>query len=207
MSAKQQYQNRREQASQARKAAVLKAAGECFAESGYRHTPVETIARRAGVSKGLVFSFFPNKQKLFEAVVDRSLAHWANLSDRKASRDSGDIEEELRSLFLASFELYEQHPIVQLFYRQKDLVGENHTKLVDRQNRLWRKRIGELLEKGIEQGLFRRDIDITRTALIIHELQVALLLKVMSGSRSRKPDNATINLAIDLLLRSLHCEG
>ena len=30
MSAKQQYQNRREQASQARKAAVLKAAGECY---------------------------------------------------------------------------------------------------------------------------------------------------------------------------------
>lgn len=203
MATKEQYQNRREQASQARKSAVLKAAGECFAEKGYRRTPVETIAKRAGVSKGLVFGFFTNKQKLFEAVVDRSLAHWANLSESKASAGSSNVEDELKSLFLASFELYEQHPIALLFFRQNTVIQDNYRKMVDRQNRLWRKRIGELLQRGAEQGLFRRDVDISRTALIIHELQVALLMKVMSGSNRSKPDNTTIDLAIDLLLRSI----
>ena len=48
---------------------LLKAATELFTSQGYRKTSVDEIARRAGVAKGTVYTFFPNKAALMiEAV-------------------------------------------------------------------------------------------------------------------------------------------
>ena len=40
---------------------ILDAAGELFARDGYRQVPVDAIANRAGVSKGLIYVHFPSK--------------------------------------------------------------------------------------------------------------------------------------------------
>lgn len=43
---------------------LIQAASELFGTLGYRKTSVEDIARRAGVAKGTVYNFFPNKAAL-----------------------------------------------------------------------------------------------------------------------------------------------
>lgn len=52
-----------------KRARLLRAATELFTEQGYRKTSVDEIARRAGVAKGTVYTFFPTKAALMiEAV-------------------------------------------------------------------------------------------------------------------------------------------
>ena len=54
---------------EARPAELIEAARATFVENGFAATKVEAIARRAGVSKGTVYLYFPTKEALFEAVV------------------------------------------------------------------------------------------------------------------------------------------
>src|ERR1700744_4182649 len=48
---------------------ILAAALECFARGGFARTRLEDVASAAGVTKGTLYLYFPNKQALFEAVV------------------------------------------------------------------------------------------------------------------------------------------
>ena len=53
---------------------VLEAAREAFIATGYRGSTLDSIAARAGFTKGAVYWHFPNKQALFLALVADSVA-------------------------------------------------------------------------------------------------------------------------------------
>ena len=59
------YQRRKEDRPQE----ITAAAFAAFAEKGFTATKVEDVARRAGVSKGLLYLYFKTKEELFKAVV------------------------------------------------------------------------------------------------------------------------------------------
>jgi len=48
---------------------IINAALTLFAEEGYRSTSTSKVAKRAGVSEGLIFRHFGNKDGLLEAIV------------------------------------------------------------------------------------------------------------------------------------------
>lgn len=52
-----------------RKKQILEAARQEFMEKGFADTRVEDVARRAGLSKGAVYFYFPSKRDLFMALV------------------------------------------------------------------------------------------------------------------------------------------
>ncbi|WP_313895960.1 TetR family transcriptional regulator [Streptomyces sp. YIM 98790] len=60
---------KRIRAPEARKAAILAAAGTVFAERGYARATIREIARRAGVTHGLVMRHFTSKERLFVAAM------------------------------------------------------------------------------------------------------------------------------------------
>ncbi|MEV4892934.1 TetR/AcrR family transcriptional regulator [Nonomuraea sp. NPDC055795] len=62
--------SRREQYSQATKAALLEAATRRFADQGFAATALEDVAADIGASRGAVYHHFANKSALFEAVLD-----------------------------------------------------------------------------------------------------------------------------------------
>ncbi len=59
---------------EARPNEVLDAALTLFTEQGYSKTTVEQVARRAGLSKGAVYLYFPSKQAILEGLVTRTIA-------------------------------------------------------------------------------------------------------------------------------------
>ena len=52
---------------------IIAAALACFAERGFAATRLEDVARNAGVTKGTLYLYFPNKEELFKAVVRRTI--------------------------------------------------------------------------------------------------------------------------------------
>jgi len=48
---------------------ITSAAFDAFAQNGYAATRVEDVAKRAGISKGLLYLYFKTKEELFKAVV------------------------------------------------------------------------------------------------------------------------------------------
>jgi AcrR family transcriptional regulator len=58
---------------EARPSEIGKAALECFAERGFAACSLDEIAARAGVTKGTLYLYFPNKEALFKEVVRQAL--------------------------------------------------------------------------------------------------------------------------------------
>jgi AcrR family transcriptional regulator len=58
---------------EARPDEVLDAALDLFIEKGFTATRVEDIAKRAGLSKGAVYLYFPSKEKILEGLVRRAI--------------------------------------------------------------------------------------------------------------------------------------
>jgi AcrR family transcriptional regulator len=65
-----QVKSRREQYSEATRAALLEEATRLFALRGYAGTSLEDVAAASQVTRGAVYHHFDSKQALFEAVLD-----------------------------------------------------------------------------------------------------------------------------------------
>jgi AcrR family transcriptional regulator len=47
---------------------IMDAALQLFAEEGYAHTSIDKIASHAGIAKGLIYSYFENKEHLLQQI-------------------------------------------------------------------------------------------------------------------------------------------
>src|SRR5262245_65803565 len=65
-----------------RKAQILDTAARVFATYGFANTQVQTIANHVGVGNGTVYRYFPTKEQLFLATVDRGLKELTAEMDR-----------------------------------------------------------------------------------------------------------------------------
>jgi len=66
---KQQFEEMREE----KKAHIMEVALFQFANTGYKATTIDHLARQAGISKGLMYNYFSSKEELLSAIIDKSL--------------------------------------------------------------------------------------------------------------------------------------
>ncbi len=86
---------------------ILDAAEDEFAEHGFDGTRMVAIAKRAGVTHGLLHYYFDSKDRLYEEVVDRLFRRHLRLFEQLASE--GTVVS-AREAVLQSFDLFWEHP-------------------------------------------------------------------------------------------------
>ncbi|MET7394077.1 TetR/AcrR family transcriptional regulator [Dactylosporangium sp. NPDC005572] len=70
---------------------LLDAAGEVFAECGFRGAGIEEICRRAGYTRGAFYSNFATREELFFALFDRHAARALTRVEELAAQASGAL--------------------------------------------------------------------------------------------------------------------
>lgn len=70
-----------------RKDAIVAAAVDLFAAQGYHATPTAELARRAGVSEGSIFYYFPTKEEILMHILQEAMANYLE-SVRKVLEDA-----------------------------------------------------------------------------------------------------------------------
>ncbi|MGZ3317719.1 MAG: TetR/AcrR family transcriptional regulator [Isosphaeraceae bacterium] len=78
-----------------RRAQILDAAREIFALRGFETAKIADVAERCGISHGLLYHYFPTKESLFAAIVERSMTAGLSLID-DAERGESDPWQALR---------------------------------------------------------------------------------------------------------------
>ena len=73
-----------------RRQQILESALTVFAEQGYEGATTKEIARRADVTQGLIYFYFPSKEDLFFATIDHETAHAASALDLASEAASDD---------------------------------------------------------------------------------------------------------------------
>jgi AcrR family transcriptional regulator len=86
---------------------ILDAAEDELAEHGFHGARMMAIAKRAGVTHGLLHYYFDSKDGLYEEVIGRLLARHLALFEQLGARD-GTLS--VREAVLQSFDLFWEHP-------------------------------------------------------------------------------------------------
>lgn len=87
---------------QASRDKILEAALELFAYDGYHTTSISKVAKKAGVSKGLIYNYFESKEELLKIMFDGLLQQVDVVFEQLEQLGA---EEQLRMLIEASFEM------------------------------------------------------------------------------------------------------
>lgn len=98
----QQFEGIREE----KKGLIMRTALELFARGGYHGTTISSIAREAGISKGLMYNYFESKEELMKEIIFTGLDSIGNLMD--PDHDGVVTEEELEYLLDRFFELLQE---------------------------------------------------------------------------------------------------
>lgn len=113
-----------------RKAEILDAAAAVFAEHGFAAADVQVIADRLGVGKGTVYRYFPTKQDLFLAAVDRGLQELSDQIDAILTDASLDPLDQVRAVVAAYLAFFHRRPqMAELFVQERAAFRDRHTPL------------------------------------------------------------------------------
>jgi TetR/AcrR family transcriptional regulator len=181
---------------------ILEAAGRCFADLGFAKTTVEEIARAAGVSKALVYVHFHGKEELLEAVFEATLEEWGAFTWAQVERhDGGSVASAIEAMHRASIEYARDHPLLRsIFYREVAIAVAPHLRPLGRRaQESWRERLVALLERGMQSGELRSDLDAARVADVVRLLHMAFLDRLFDP----EPINVTNPDLIDTSMKVL----
>src|SRR5450432_1936857 len=78
---------------------ILKAAMICFAKRGFHQTSMHDISAEAGISVGLIYRYFENKEAVISAMADRHKKEISDVLER--ARQAPTLLESLEILFTA----------------------------------------------------------------------------------------------------------
>ncbi|MDB5394800.1 MAG: hypothetical protein JWM91_2306 [Rhodospirillales bacterium] len=160
------------------------------------------IAADAGVSKGLVFSFFGHKDGLYDAVIEQTLTAWVGFAEHQASRFHNQPVLELIGMFRGSFEFASHSPMLRVLMAKRDREIQERLHSLPRTVRDWQGRFADVIQRGITQGVFHTDIDPHLTSLVIHEVQ-SLYLDQMIDTEKSEYDPERMEAALQLMVRGL----
>jgi len=135
---------------------IIDAALEVFGECGLAKTRLQDIADRAGVSKGTIYLYFPNKEELFREMV-RQTAVAAIESGEKVTAQGTPTEQLCAAM--RGYWKFVRSPVFSTIYRL--VMGELHQfpdlaqfyadEVVSRGLRL----LSGIIRRGVESGEFR----------------------------------------------------
>lgn len=137
---------------------ILQAALDVFVTRGYAAARLDEVARRAGVTKGTIYLYFPGKAGLFKAVVRRSIVPLLEQAEAMAAGHQGPSAVALRALLRRLWDAVGESQlsgVPKLVLAEAanfpDLARFYHGEVVSRALAL----IARLVQRGVARGEFR----------------------------------------------------
>lgn len=148
---------------------IIAAARQEFAEYGYDGARTDRIAAGTGMSKGVLYHYFSSKDDLFVAVLADI---YQELRSQNESLVLDDYEPEagIRRLIAHTYRYFADHPEFIVLVNSENLMKASHLKQSQDVRSMFSplsKRLGELIARGQEQGIFRQDVDIVELYISI----------------------------------------
>jgi len=157
---------------------ILAAALAEFVEHGYAATKLESVGRRAGITKGTLYLYFESKEALFKAVVRETIVPLLTAAERMVDDHAGTPEELLRRLVLQwwhSLDGAELAGIPKLVMSEAANFPELAQFWFDEVVQRGRQIFAGVLRRGIDGGAFRDvDVDLAVRAILAPVLMAAI---------------------------------
>ena len=141
--------------------ALLAAATGEFAEQGFSGARMERVAERAGVNKRLIYYYFDGKDPLVLAVLEQTYAD-IRTAEQELHLEAVEPIEAVRRLVAFTWRHYVRHPEFLNLLNSENLHRARHlkqSKRIREMNSPLIQTLGDVLERGRRDGVFRGGID------------------------------------------------
>ena len=137
---------------------IINKAKEMFLRLGFKSITMDDIACEMCISKKTIYKYFSNKDVLIQQSVELVHKEVHETIDKIVSKNFNAIEEnfEIKRMFREMFRSAESSPIYQL----KKHYPEVYAKALSSQIEVCEKCFRDNIQKGINEGLYRENLDI-----------------------------------------------
>jgi len=163
-------EGQRSQHSERRRQNILEAARTCLGRDGYAGATVASIADEAGVSTGLMYQFFDNKDHLFEVVLRDVVLDWVRVM---VPTDPDETAlDALEGMLRRSVEFSQSHPLLPaLMTGDPALRLQKIAPVTEDRIQPHRELVASILRAGVQTGELRPDLDVDSTADLTCQVQ------------------------------------
>ncbi|WP_310551444.1 TetR/AcrR family transcriptional regulator [Paenibacillus glufosinatiresistens] len=156
-----------------RRKQVLQAAAKSFSLFGYKATTMDQIARIANVGKGTIYTFFANKDQLFDEILHTVLAEMKGIAEREIQRDKPFFDN-LHRVLDALLEFRDEHELfIKLSQENREVGTPQAQEGLDKIEKL----VLGYIEREVEHAIRRGEIkpcDPKVVSLVMFRLYVVL---------------------------------
>ena len=171
---------------------ILNKARELMFQTGVKHVTMDDLANQLGISKKTIYQYFKDKDALVSSVVEFELANHALICNQSMKLADNAVHEifllmtVIQEMFnrmnpLALFEIEKYYPLA--FEKIKNHKDDYIFSMISAN-----------LEKGIAEGLYRKDVDVT--ILSRYRLETSLIPFNIHVFHPSKFDMLKVNLQI-----------
>ncbi len=172
---------------------ILQVARRLFIQQGYTATSIRQIAEEAGIGKATIYHHFPDKQAVILALLQKTTDLQISLMDtvRAETDPRRRIEVVVR---LGTTTLLESIDVIQIVRREipegRDLMHSTVIAFLKE----FRSLLGETIQQGIEQGIFRPIDPASATRVLMTMIQGTFAMTYLSGERPTSSEQTAVAL-------------
>jgi len=195
---------------QDRPAEITQAAFAAFAENGYAATKVDEVAKRAGVSKGLLYLYFKTKEDLFKAVIRSFLAPRIDALISNIEKSELSAEEFVRGPFLTFAQALPKSP-AKILVRLMIAEGPKHPDLTawywDNVVSRALQALTTLLQRGVDNGEFRESALNEFPQLLVAPVFFSMIWAIVFQPHSDLDTDRFIAAHVEMVLDSIKAKS
>lgn len=179
------------------KTKIIEKASELFLKLGFKSVTMDDLACEMCISKKTIYKYFSNKEILIEestAIMHKEI-HTMILGIIENKHNAIEENFEIRKKFKEMFKTSETSPIYQLKKHYPEIHGKMIAREINECSSLFRQNI----EKGIQQKLYRENIDIENYVRFYYEL----IFSIHGNTRSEKEAKELELIALEYHTRAM----
>ena len=176
---------------------IIKKATEMFLKLGFKSVTMDDIACEMCISKKTIYKYFHNKEVLIEEGTEMIHQKIHDIIDEIVAKNHNAIEEnfEIRKMFKEMFQSINDSPVYQL----KKHYPEIYSKMIANEIEDCTTMFTQNIIKGIEQGLYRPDIEKDFCVKFYY----TLIFSIKESTQSEKESVKIENYALEYHTRAI----
>ncbi|KYC97173.1 TetR family transcriptional regulator [Heyndrickxia sporothermodurans] len=157
-----------------RKQLIIDAATKSFSLFGYKATTMDQVAKLANVGKGTIYTFFKNKDELFDEIVTTLIKDMKE-SAEEAMDPNLSFFENVHNVLFRILEFRKKHQLtIKLFQEEKDMGTPAVSEVIQKVENAVLNYIMGIIQGAMDKGEIKK-CDPEITAFIILKLYISLI--------------------------------
>lgn len=181
---------------------ILQRAIPRMQQVGIRSVSIDDICHEMGISKKTFYVYFPSKEDLVSTILRRY--------EQKVARELAQAMHK-RSVVQCIIEwskiakhtersMLKTPPMIYDLEKYYPLLFAEHKKVM---RQATEKVVVQFLQQGVEEGVFREEIDVPIVAMVFLDIQYKLMSMVSEGKKSREEIHRVGHQGMDILMRGI----